>query len=293
MFDWTRPVALGLCVGVAPALSAQGPSGSETHVAISQGIPAGGASATGSFEQLESTVGQSTTGASGSSETFQLTSGVVTVAPPLGSTSPLLFGVREGHGDHDGGQMVELVGFGFAAAGAGSTSASFAGSAAPSVTVGSNTTLLALTPPGTDVLDNPLAKVDVGVANANGSASVSNAFTYAPALLQYSDAYLGASFQFHLLASPGSFYAVVYGGALPGFPFKLNPFGGTLALSNNPVFLVNVSPTATGQVAVALDIPDVPALGGAIVQFQCLSITKIVPPLVGTFTNVLSVSLLP
>ena len=87
--------------------------------------------------------------------------------------NPTLTSVSPATGTSLGGTSVTLTGTGFVVDGAGVNTVTFDGVAATNVSVVNDTTVTCDTPPGT-----PGASVDVALANANGSATLSGGFDY-------------------------------------------------------------------------------------------------------------------
>ncbi len=283
---------VALCV-VAVPLTAQSAAGSESYLVLSHGTPALGGIATNATRSLEHAVGQPGRGAVGTSSFFQLVDGVVSMQPPLGTLLPIVFGVPAGVGDKDGDELVTLFGANFTAPGAGATQVSFGGAPATNVTVVDDHVLTARTPLGVDGFSNPIGLTTVEVSNSLGSSSAESSFVYEPALVQLTDAQVGKPIGFSFFAPPLSFFLVVYGGTIPSAPFLFIPFEGTVVLPTFPVFATGVLLTVSGKETFFFNLPDNPVLVGFTVNFQALSITQVAPPLVGSFTNLLPLLLLP
>ncbi len=279
-------------LGVCPPSWAQASAGSDTVIVLTQSLMSGAGVSTSPSNTLQAGIAQPGSGGLAVSPSFKLFNGVVPVLPSLGTNRPIVFGVREGYGDKNGGQTVTLAGMNFTAPGAGAAVVRFDGDIAFPATVTSNTTISANVPAGTNGLANPKGAVDVEVSNSLGSSTAGDGWRYTPALAQYTAAQTGKPFQFHVVSEPGSLYVVAFGGALPGFTIPLPPFTGMLNLPTNPVLFTTVLFSPNGHSAVKAFVPDIPAIVGKSIFFQAISITDTVPPLGGSFTNVLPVLLL-
>lgn len=288
------PLLASLVAGLAAGLAtAQSSSGSETRIALSQSALVGGGTSTSVSLTVEAGIGQPAVGARATSESFAVTSGVVATEPIVGTSEPLVFGTRAASGTKEGDDVVTIYGLNFTEPGAGAAAVQFDGVHAFPVAVVSNTRISARTPAGLDALGNPKAMAPVRVTNALGAANAGQGFLYTPALVQETPAQIGRVFRFHLWAEPLTFHVVAFGGAIPILPFSLNPFDGKLALATNPVLLTQLALTTSGYARYEFLLPDQPSLVGKSLQLQALAITDVIPPLAGSFTNVLTVPFHP
>ena len=287
------PVLACAVAALAPAATAQAVAGSESLTGIAQTIDTAGGVASTASQTLESTLGQTATGGVSASANFRLETGVAWAEPLLGSDLPLVHGLSNLLGDKNGGDTITVFGDNFLAPGAGAADVLLAGQFGSLTTVISDNVITTQTPPGEDLLDNPLARTELAVANTLGTDRADEPFLYGPALVGFSHARVGERYELSLYAPPASFYFIAYAGGQPSFgPLTLPPAEGTLDLSGNPVMFVFAKFTATGFEKRVLPIPNDPTLAFLPVEFQGLVLTD--PVLFqGSFTNVHSFSLLP
>lgn len=278
-------LALGALAGATAAQS--GASGSENHVSSARNAPsAGGSSASPGF-LVESELGHATAGPEASSTNFSFVGGATFTGPGFAPSTPVAFSVQSGQGPAAGGQAAEVLGVGFASPTAGTTQVDFDGLAAGNVFVVSDTRLSLLTPPGTSLLGNPKASVDVVVLNDDGSSSLSDGYLYTPALLERAPALIGGTLELDVVDEPGSFHLLAYGFALPGFGIPLNGFAGSLELITGTSTFGALTPSPSGTTQFAVPVPDQPAIVGKSLDWQVISISSLAP-FAGSFSNLLS-----
>lgn len=288
---WLAWTAAPLIAALSPPLTALGQSGSASATALAQELGGAGGNATSANAQIEGQLCGSLDGGVLGSANFGLETGVVWTTPLLGTAAPIVFGVTPPEGFHSGGQSVVVHGLNFTAPGAGSAAVSFGGNLAPSATVTSDTTIAVTTPAGHDgVLGNPLGETRVEVQNGQGTAGADDAFLYYPALTLPAPAQLGKPTEIDIQLKPGSKLFLFLGIAIPGISVAAPPFTGRLAIAINPILVVNGLTVPIPNLQLAPQVPNVPAFAGVGLDLQALAVES---PTVGSFSNVLHVTLFP
>lgn len=268
-------------------------AGSASHLALLPGASAGAGSAASESFGAELILSYAPAGDPLSSESFELEPGPVFFDGVLESGPPLVLGIAEGAGTKDGGLVAHVIGFGFADPSAGVTGVSFAGAAAGAPTVISNTQVQVTTPPGTGPLENPLAGVEVALANDLGSDSAAEGYTYLPALLDGGPASLsGGELRLAFADAPGSLAVLSYGLTIPGVGLPVPPLDGSLEILAAQQLVPGITAALDGTTSWSFPLPDAPQLIGKSLAFQAASLSSLAP-LAGSFTNVHTVTFLP
>lgn len=288
-----RPILALL--GLSATLGAQDPAalaGSESYVALLPALAGGAVS--GVSQSYRADFGHNDLEANLlGSESYSLVVGAIHADGALAAGPPVVAGVTELAGTKDGGQTAHVVGFGFADVLAGTTTVDFGSSMTPSVSVLSNTQLQVSTPPGVDLLGNPLGLVDVSVTNQLGAGTAADAYAYLPALIESGEASIaGGALSLSLHSIPGALAVLSYGLSLPGVGVPVAPFDGSLTILVGQVIVPGLEPAPDGIVAWEFPLPDDPALTGATIEFQAAALENLAP-LGGSFTNTLPITLLP
>lgn len=287
-------IAFATCAAIglhaAPQADSSGVAGSQSVTALAQSTSGSGGVSAGTAFKVEAEVAAPATGTVMTSASFRLETGVVWIEPSLGTQQPVVFGVEPAQGHSVGGSPAILHGLNFQEIGAGATSVTFNGVAATDVVVQNDGTITLTTPPGVDGLGNSIGLADVLVTNAIGSDASANAFMYLPALAMYGPAQVGKFAEIAVRSTPNSLLYLFIGGAIPAFGIAAPPFAGSVAITVNRIQAVSAFPMPTGEVVLAIPIPDDPALIGFSIDMQALSITS-VSPLAGAFSSPLRVTL--
>jgi hypothetical protein len=274
----------------APQTGSSGLAGSETVTALAQSTAAGGGSAAGVATKVEAELAAPALGVAMKSANYSMQSSVVWVEPSLGTQHPVVFGIEPASGMSVGGLPVLLRGLNFQELGSGATTVWFNGVAATDVLVQTDGTISLTTPPGVDALGNSIGLADVAVTNAIGSDSRSNAFMYLPALEMFSPAQVGKFAEIVVRSQPNSLLYLFIGNSVPGVGYAAPPFAGSIAITVNRVQVVTAFPMTTGDLVLAIPIPDIAALVGFSIEMQSLAITNL-SPLTGAFSRPLSVTI--
>lgn len=287
-------IAFATCTAIglhaAPQAGSSGVAGSQSVTALAQSTSGTGGTAAGVSSKVEAEVTAAVTGTVMTSTNYRLQTGVVWVEPSLGTQKPVVFGVEPAQGLSTGGLPLTLRGLNFQELGAGATTVSFHGVAATDVVVQNDGTITLTTPPGVDGLGNSIGLADVLVTNSIGSDASANAFMYLPALAMYGPAQVGKFAEIAVRSQANSYLYLFIGGSIPGLGVAAPPFAGSIAITVNRIQAVSAFPMPTGEVVLAIPIPDDPALVGFSIDMQALSITS-VSPLAGAFSSPLRVTL--
>lgn len=285
-------IALGAGLSATPA-RAQGPASSETRLQLSSSLVVGGGSSAADEHQAEEGLPFTIGGPSGSSESYTELAGIVWLDPGPVGPGPLVLSVTPSTGDKAGGDLVQVLGAGFAASAAGATSVRFGGLDAAGVAVISDTQIDVVTPRGSNVHGNPLGAVAVEVENSLGASTLEDGYAYLPALTQDAPAAVGGALALTHTGGPNGFWVLVVGVPIPGTAIPIPPLEGAL----EPLLFLNVLSSTiplgpAGQSAFTAPIPANPALAGQTFYFQSTELASFAP-LAGGFANVLPVFVLP
>jgi hypothetical protein len=192
----------------------------------------------------------------------------------LGGTKTTVFGLRLVDSN---GQTAVSVGGSTAVAGAATS-----------------TQVVLETGPGLNAYGNPLGPSDVVVDHAGGSGARTDAFTYQPAVRNLSSASIGEVLQLEYTSDlTGTLYQVWGGGIFPGVAIPIAPFAGALEVWNPAFDLTPLLFAAANDASVPIFVPADPTLVGATLWIQGVSISELVPALVGSFTNAETITFQP
>jgi len=289
---------LGLSVAVCTAFSssvhAQSIGASESGVIVASGVMAtAGFGLSGSGGEWTGSGGQPLAGEEASSDNYIVRSGVVWTPATVGTSQPMVFGVRPGGGAKGGGNNATVFGYNFSAPGAGFPFVEFVDGVGAGTAVVGNTELTTTVPAGISALGNPLAISNISLSNNHGDDDEPGVYNYLPALLQATPhAILGGPLKLRTIGTPGGFYTIVFGGTIPNTGFPVAPYDGQLEILLNVNFLIGfASLPATGIHTLPLTLPDDPSLSGLSVKFQALAFNDL-SLATGSFSNLLTVDLL-
>lgn len=266
-------------------------AGNESGAMISQGVASlGGRSLTPSGNQAYSALGQAGTGVESSSSLFRLRDSVAWTEPSITTNQPIIFATRPMSGDKDGGEVVLALGFNFQAAGGGTPTFTFGGTAGTGTLVVSNVEARVTTPAGVNGFGNPLGLTELAVSNLIGSHAEPERFGYLPALWQTSPAQVGQEFGIGIEGTPNAFISLFTGNIQAGTANPQPPFDGASEIITQLIFLLQNQPVPTGTFSGALKVPNDPNLAGQTLYFQVL---EVIDPMTGSFSNLLSVLVHP
>lgn len=266
-------------------MAQSGLSGSGSSHSSSRDLPTSGGRAASVNYSVESSVAHATAGPGMSSASYAFEGSVAWTPASVSSPGPVVFGVVGGRGVKEGGTIETVVGLGFQAPGAGTTSVTFAGAPGTALSVLSDTELQVTAPAGLDGFGNTLGLVEVIVANALGSSTSEEAFAYTPMLARFDPARVGGSYKLHLLDAAGAFQALDYGLEIPGFAVPIPPLTGAFGLIALDLHVFGFKPATSDTTTWTLPVPPNPSLVGLTLQLQAASLTSLAP-LGGSFTNI-------
>lgn len=265
-------------------------SGSQSHVLFASSIGAGAElSSSANYGLAGSLVAPAELAAGSAWKFFPAT---VWAGSSFQPAHPLVFSAFPAEADRAGGASASVIGYGFAAPGAGPLSVALAGVATAAPVVASNSVAVVTVPPGINAFGNPLGRGDVGVQNALGSGIASGAFVYTPAVVLDGPVRIGNPAPLRLALPPASFYALAVGGSIPGFAVPVAPLQGALELLNPVILITGIKFSISGQAAFQPPVAADVGLVGVQLELQALSLTGL-DPLAGTFTNRLVVTIQP
>jgi hypothetical protein len=289
---------VALLLALAAGTHAQGSAGSESNVALAHEVIALGGRALGSSgAPTAATLGQVATGPIAASESFRLHAGVAWTVPAVPGTTPIVFGPSQASGDKDGGDVVSIFGYNFQAPGAGPLVVSFGVKLGTGTAVLSNTRASSTSPGEVDAIGNPPPGVSVGVSNGNGAHSarpsaLQASYLYEPALVPSDHARVGRQIHMHAVTESGAGLILVLGQTIPGSSVHVPPLEGAIEVLVNQQFAVPIQFLSGKQYRHIINVPNDPALVGASLSYQSLSLTSL-PLLIGAFSNTLTLTVQP
>ncbi len=278
------------------AADAQSIAGTENHAVLAHGTPAGGGRASNFVSALaSSTIAQVATGPVATSPSYALEAGVSWMVPQISGNEPIVFGADPSTSTKDGGKLARIFGYNFQAPGAGSLTVLFGGQAATGTFVLSNLQATTVTPGQVTSLGNPPPEAPIVVATGNGlnaapDSPLRPSFVYEPALFATDHAVVGQQLHLHFYSEPGDTFTLVFGQTIPGFGAPVPGIQGSVEVVINPQALVGFAPLPNGHFEYTINVPDDPSLINAMISFQGLSLTTLVP-LSGAFSNALTITI--
>ncbi|TAJ23481.1 MAG: hypothetical protein EPO68_03050 [Planctomycetota bacterium] len=275
----------------APLARAQQPiAGSQSHVLFAASVGGGAAASSSASYALDGSLLAAAELASGAQWSFR--PATVWSGTSFQPAGPLVFSAFPPEADRVGGASASVIGYGFAAPGAGPLDVALAGVPVTAPFIASNSVALVTVAPGVNAFGNPLGRGDVVVQNAHGGASAVGGFVYTPAVVLDGPVRIGQAAPLRLALPPASFYALAVGGSIPGFTVPVPPLQGALELINPVILVTGVKFSITGQAAFQPPVAADLGLVGVQLEIQAISLTGL-DPLVGTFTNRLVVTIQP
>jgi hypothetical protein len=265
-------------------------AGAESYVLFTASIGGGAAASSSASYLLDGSLVAPAELASGAEWTFR--PATVWSGSSFQPAGPLVFSAFPSEADRGGGTAASVIGYGFAAPGAGPLDITLAGVPVVAPLVASNSVALLSVPPGVNGFGNPLGRGDVQVQNFQGGASAVGGFTYTPAVVLDGPVRIGQTAPLRLALPPSSFYALAAGASIPGFAVPVPPLQGALELISQVALITGVKFSISGQAVFQPPVAADLALVGVQIELQGISLTGL-GSLVGTFTNRLVVTIQP
>lgn len=276
------------CVLQPTLLAQSGASGSETIRSPARSLSAAGGSATSTGTSSETELALPIAGPVSTSANHRFLGGAVWTDNGYAPGGPIVFGVLEGSGTKDGGELEVVIGAGFQSAGA--LQPLFGDLPVLSTTVVSDSELLVQSPPGVDLIGNALGQTSVTVGDGIQSSTASDAYLYRPGILSPTGLRLGEPAEIVVYANPGDLVTVYGGASLPGIVLPLAGFDGAFDLLAVYFDLFGSTFVADGPLVLDFTMPTKLSLVGKTLQWQGSAIDSFFP-LTGSFTNKLSLQI--